>query len=765
MIEISIDGKKIKSEIGKSIIQVADEAGIYIPRFCYHKKLSVAANCRMCLVEVEKSPKTLPACSTHITDGMVVSTKSSQTRKSQKAVMEFLLRNHPLDCPVCDQGGVCDLQDLAMGFGKIEEAYDDTKRVVKDQNLGPLVETAMTRCILCTRCVRFGEEIGGNQDLGVMGRGENSYIGMSSKNMLESSVSGNIIDICPVGSLVSKPSKFIGRSWEMRQLPSISLHDCVGSNIYVHTINNKVIRTISRKNEDINSVWISDRDRFSYSAVDSKDRCIEPMILEDGEWKTTSFKKAIKFASVGLKNIIEKYGNNSFGSLASSNLTTEEYFLLQKISRYFGNNNLDNRLKDESFCYNKLDINSISSHKGLLLLGLNPEIEQPILAIKIREAIKNGTKVVGMHWLSADNKMSNFTKINMGINKWLGILVSAAASLDIALPKELQKYVYNFSKEVSIILDVLRKKNSLILMGSSFLQNPNAQLLQYIVNLIVEKLNISKFALFDGANNIGARMAGFAPHKLPENENSFKPGYSFREMVNSNLSAYIMSDIENSSDTSLSSTLHNALNKAEFVIQFTSYVNDEMLNYSNVIIPKSTFFENEGTTYNLSGIRQSFSPVYKSKVLPFWQIIQEFSQNLGLQSVDYKDIIELSNNIKNVDLDSDENICQTNNISLDAQLYRVSYWPIYNVDSIVKRSKPLQESFLAMEECAFMNEETLHNNNLNIDSVVRFKQNEDIFELKVKVNNSLSSKCIFIPVGFLESKVKGSLYGNLTIIK
>lgn len=349
MATIEIDGKTFEVENGKTIIEVADDAGIHIPRFCYHKKLSVAANCRMCLVEVENGRKPVPACATPITNGMKVFTKSEEALHSQKVVMEFLLINHPLDCPICDQGGECELQDVSMGFGADETSYTESKRAVEDDNLGTLIATEMTRCIHCTRCVRFGDEVAGVRELGATGRGEKMQIGTYVQHSMTSEVSANIIDLCPVGALTSKPYRFTARPWELVQHDSLAPHDCLGSNIYVHTRNNKLMRVVPKENEQLNETWISDRDRFSYLGLNATSRAGKPQIKRNGLWETVDWETALKFTADGLSRVIKQNGPEQVAAFASSSASTEELYLLQKLMRELGVNNLDHRLQQVDF--------------------------------------------------------------------------------------------------------------------------------------------------------------------------------------------------------------------------------------------------------------------------------------------------------------------------------------------------------------------------------------------------------------------------------
>src|SRR3990167_4623343 len=407
-VEIEIDGKSLKAKPNQMIIQVADEAGIYIPRFCYHKQLAIAANCRMCLVEVDKVPKTLPACATPVVPGMKIFTRSTKALAAQKAVMEFLLINHPLDCPICDQGGECELQDLSMGYGSSQSSYEEGKRAVKDKDIGPLVETFMTRCIQCTRCVRFGDEIAGLRELGAVGRGEHMEISTYVEHALHSDISGNIIDLCPVGALTSKPFLYTARAWELDQHPSIAAHDCIGSNIYVHTRYVKVMLVVPHENMTLNEMWISDRDRFSYESLYHSDRLMKPLIRVENKWQETDWETALDFAAKGLQDVIHHHGVDQVGALASPNSTLEEFYLLQKLLRQVGSSHIEHRLRQVDFRDQETaslfpalsgSIADIENAEVILLIGSNIQKEQPILASRLRKASLKGTKIISINMM------------------------------------------------------------------------------------------------------------------------------------------------------------------------------------------------------------------------------------------------------------------------------------------------------------------------------------------------------------------------------
>ena len=402
MINFEIDGKPVSVPKNGTVMDGANQLGIYIPHFCYHKKLSIAANCRMCLVQVEKAPKPLPACATPAMEGMKVFTHSGQAVTAQKGVMEFLLINHPLDCPICDQGGECQLQDLAVGYGASSSRYTEAKRVVTNKNLGPLISTDMTRCIHCTRCVRFGQEIAGIMELGMAGRGEHAEILSFVGSTVDSELSGNVIDLCPVGALVSKPFRYSARTWELSRRKSISPHCGLGSNLIVQVKQNRVMRVLPRENEEINECWLSDKDRFSYEGLNSEERLSKPMIRRDGEWHECNWQTALEFVANGLKAVKEKYGAQRIGALTSAHSTLEELYLLQKLMRGFGSENVDHRLRQSDFRADDhlqgapwlgMGIADLSRLKSALVIGSTLRKDHPLIAQRLRQAVKQGAQL------------------------------------------------------------------------------------------------------------------------------------------------------------------------------------------------------------------------------------------------------------------------------------------------------------------------------------------------------------------------------------
>ena len=425
MVEIELDGKKVEIAPGSMVMHAAEKAGVYIPHFCYHKKLSIAANCRMCLVEVEKAPKALPACATPVTQGMIVRTKSKKALEAQQSVMEFLLINHPLDCPICDQGGECQLQDLAVGYGAGSTRFGEEKRVVAPKDIGPLVSTQeMTRCIHCTRCVRFGEEIAGVMELGMVNRGEYAEITTIHVGTLDSELSGNAIDLCPVGALTSKPFRYNARTWELSRRKSVSPHDSTGANLIVQVKNHKVMRVVPMENEAVNECWIADRDRFSYEALNSEERLTSPMIKQGGQWQEVDWQTALNYVVKGLNQVKDQYGPAGVGALVSPHSTLEELYLAAQLVRGLGSDNIDYRLRNAQFNafegvrWLGMPIAALQELQSVLVLGSNLRKDHPLFAQRVRQAAKRGCKVFA---------------INAQVQDWaLPVTASAVAAKDWA---------------------------------------------------------------------------------------------------------------------------------------------------------------------------------------------------------------------------------------------------------------------------------------------------------------------------------------------
>ena len=612
-IEIDIDGKKIKTQAGKMLIQVADENDIYIPRFCYHKKLTVAANCRMCLVEVEKAPKTLPACATPVNDGMKVFTQSAKTLESQRAVMEFLLINHPLDCPICDQGGQCELQDYSMGYGKDNSSYNEEKRAVANDDFGPLIATEMTRCIQCTRCVRFGKEILGQQEIGVLNRGEHEQIGTYVKQTLSHEMSGNIIDLCPVGALLSKPFLYKARAWELDAHNSISPHDGVGSHLSVHTRRNEVMRVVPRENEAINESWISDRDRFSYQGL-SVDRLEKPMIKDDktDEWREVEWPVALNFASNAFEKIKAAHGANQIGALLSPNSTLEEAYLIQKLCQHLESAQVTSNLRQtdpELMMIPGLNIpiSEIENQKTILLVGSHLRNDQPILAHLVRKAALKGAKI---HVIDMIRHPYQFD----------------LASEAIVKPSEFATAVSSFvttgsssATTGSSSRDMIAG-SSLIIMGENALNYPDASKIQSLLNKLAIETNSIFAQLPEGANAMGCAKV------LPQTK------------INASLKAYLLHNIEPEFDVANPQKLQYDLLSADMVVAVTPFISENLKKVAKVLLPCAAFTETSGTFINLAREQHSFTGCVtpKGEARPAWKIYRVLGNLLNIPDFNFE---------------------------------------------------------------------------------------------------------------------------------
>ncbi len=713
MVNIEIDGKKLTAEAGSMIIEVADANDVYIPRFCYHKKLSVAANCRMCLVEVSNIPKAVPACATPVADGMVVQTSSDSAREAQKAVMEFLLINHPLDCPICDQGGECELQDLAVGFGDDDSSYCENKRVVHDKNIGPLIETEMTRCIHCTRCVRFGMEIAGIRELGMLGRGETAEIGTFVGKCVDSEVSGNIIDLCPVGALTAKPSRYKYRPWELQGTPSIAAHDCLGSNIDIHHRRGKVIRVVPRENEAVNEVWISDRDRYSYEALNSDSRLKSPMIKEDGQWKTVDWQTALERVVGGLNGVLQKHGSESIGALASPSATTEEFYLLQKLMRNLGSGNIDHRLRQLDFSDSEndplfpelgRDIASLETLDASLLIGCNLRKELPLAALRLRKSTFTGKVcVINQQDYEFNFKLAekNIVAADNFAEEIAAVLKAACEDLpENTLDSEWQKLISDVgvSDNHKHIADLLKQDSSTqgkqraIILGAVAQSHADFATLRALARKLAEVTGASYGVISSGANSAGAYLAGAIPHRRPDEAEA--NGKNVSQMLADDLKAFLLLNVEPDKDTLQSEAALSAMKQAEFVVSLTPFNDGEVLDYADVLLPQAAFSETSGSYVNLNGISQSFIGAAPAcgEARPGWKILRVLGNFMEFDGFDYESseavLDEMTSRIAGQSINNDIRLPA----SLKSDSGDVAEVGIYAIDSIVRRASALQQT-------------------------------------------------------------------------
>ncbi len=536
VINVEVDGRALKARKGQMIMQLTDAAGIYVPRFCYHEKLSIAANCRMCLVEVEKAPKPMPACATPVAEGMKVFTRSARALAAQKATMEFLLINHPLDCPICDQGGECELQDLALGFGAASSRFDERKRVVKDKNLGPLISTDMTRCIHCTRCVRFTAEIAGMQELGATGRGEWMEIGTWIEKTVDHELSGNVIDLCPVGALNSKPFRHRARSWEMTEHAMVSPHDGIGTNLWGHVLRGRLMRVVPRANEEINEAWIADRDRFSYEGIYDPERLREPMMRIEGQWRAVSWETALEAAANMLREAMKAAGPDRIGFLASPGSTTEEAFLVARLARGLGSHNVDSRLRQLDFSDQARDpvfpglgmpLRDVDSLGGLLLAGCHVRDEAPLLAHRVRKAALSGCEV---SLLSTEPQQCHFPVLHQAVVGAADLAAELAALADGGATSDARR----------AIVESLSSGRAAIVLGGVAMRHTHFADLRAAAAALAARTGATLGFLPDGGNAVGAAIAGALPHRIPGGQPDPRPGLDLRGMLESPLAACLL---------------------------------------------------------------------------------------------------------------------------------------------------------------------------------------------------------------------------------
>ena len=697
MIEIQLDGQKVEVLEGSTVMHAAEKAGTYIPHFCYHKKLSIAANCRMCLVDVEKAPKPMPACATPVTQGMIVHTKNDKAIKAQKGVMEFLLINHPLDCPICDQGGECQLQDLAVGYGGSESRYEEDKRVVFHKDVGPLVSMQeMSRCIHCTRCVRFGQEVAGVMELGMSHRGEHAeietFVGMS----VDSELSGNMIDICPVGALTSKPFRYSARTWELSRRKSISPHDSTGTNLIVQVKANKVMRVVPLENEDINECWIADRDRFSYEALNSDERLTSPMLKQGGEWKTVDWQTALEYVANGLKQIKADHGAASIGTLASPHSTLEELYLAASLMRGLGSNNIDYRLRHAEFSNSSsvrwlgTSIASLSQLQRVLVVGSNLRKDHPLFAQRIRQSVRKGCALNAIN-STAELRTADAWAMPVAnamlsdYGSWVQSLAEIAAA--IAADKGVTAPAAGQATDTAkaIAKSLMGGERKAILLGNAAAHHANASSLLVLANWIGEQTGASVGYLTEAANTVGAQLANASPGDK---------GLNAGQMLEGKLKAVILLNNEPEFDSAAGIDAVKSLNEAQMVVTLSPFKAN--MSFSDVLLPIAPFTETPGTFVNAEGRIQGFHAVVKplGDTRPAWKVLRVLANLLGLPGFDFESSQDVLKQIPGSDAshvaaDKLGNECTAAITSSAADSIPVVA-SIYQLDGLVRRATSLQ---------------------------------------------------------------------------
>jgi len=711
IVNIEIDGVPRTARKGQMIIEVTDAIDTYVPRFCYHEKLSIAANCRMCLVEVEKVPKPLPACATPVAEGMKIFTRSERARVAQKATMEFLLINHPLDCPICDQGGECELQDLAMGFGRDASRYTERKRVIKDRDIGPLVSTDMTRCIYCTRCVRFGEEIAGVQQLGTIGRGEHTEVASFIGQGLDHELSGNVIDLCPVGALNSKPFRYQARSWEMTQQETISPHDCVGSNLYAHVRRGRVMRMVPRANDEINETWISDRDRFSYEAIYSDDRLLSPEIKDGDVWRRVDWATALQAVVDGIRSATGDGAGSALGVLAGPSATLEEAYLLARLGRGFGSANLDHRLRrtdfsdqhaDPAFPSLGISLAGLEAADAIMLIGSDIRREAPMLGHRVRKAALSGARIASIGVDEPDVLFALTASSVVRPSALVAELAAIAAALEVrtgpasGLDGLLRAAVVE-PRHRALAKIFEDASGAHILLGQLVGRHPEFGRLRTLAGAIALTTGATFGFVTEGANAAGAAQAGLLPHRDAGGESVTKPGLDASAMLSKALRAYLLFGVEPELDTAAGDSALGVLADARFVACVTPFVSENMREYARVLLPAGTFAETSGTYVNGEGRWQSFEGVARplGECRPGWKVLRVLGNLAGFEDFDYTDSVAVREELRAV---MDQQPPAQQLPDLDAELavgaaeQMLEQVPMYDIDPLVRRSAPLQAS-------------------------------------------------------------------------
>lgn len=759
MLNIEIDGKQLTVAPGSTIIDAADAGGIYIPRFCYHKKLTVAANCRMCLVQVEKAPKPLPACATPVTDGMKVMTNSESAVKAQKGVMEFLLINHPLDCPICDQGGECELQDLAVGYGASASRYTEEKRVVFNKNIGSLITTDMTRCINCTRCVRFGQEIGGIMEMGQVGRGEHAEITTFIEGAINSELSGNIIDLCPVGALTSKPFRYSARAWELTTRPSVSPHDGLGANLSVQTKDNRVFRVLPRDNEEINECWLSDKDRFAYEGLNAADRLQRPMIKRNGEWHECDWSEALDFVSTALKRIRDEQGGEQIAALASPHSTLEELYLLQKLMRGMGSNNVDYRLRQSDFSADAamqgaswlgMAIADLSQLNSVLIVGSTLRADHPLLAHRLRQAVKRGAE------LNLINPVDDDLLCRVA-NKAI-----VAPDAMVEMLNQVRRALAGESVDATaqaIAASLKQSERKAVLLGNLAQHHPRYAELHALAQQIAELSGSKLGFLGEAANSVGAYLAGAVPGE---------GGMNVARMLDTPRRAYILLGVEAELDTYNSAQTLAALQSAQLVVALSSY-KGKALDYAHVLLPVAPFTETSGTFVNTEGRAQNFNAVVKplGETRPGWKVLRVLGNLMEAAGFDYDSAEQVRDEVLSGDIAAKlNNSLQSFSIKpprAKSGLQRIGEVSAYQADAIVRRAPALQKTAAAALQGVWMNAATLASVGVAEGADVSVSQGAGSAVFKALRDERLPTGCVRLAAGHSATAMLGGMLDEIVL--
>jgi len=696
MADITLDGKPVTVPDGSMVMHAADAAGVYIPHFCYHKKLTIAANCRMCLVDIEKAPKPMPACATPVTNGMIVRTKSDKALKAQQSVMEFLLINHPLDCPICDQGGECQLQDLAVGYGGSASRYHEEKRVVLRKDVGPLISMEeMSRCIHCTRCVRFGQEVAGVMELGMIHRGEHSEITTVHGGTVDSELSGNMIDICPVGALTSKPFRYSARTWELSRRKSVSPHDSTGANLIVQVKGGQVMRVLPLENDEVNECWIADRDRFSYEALNSDRRLAQPMIKQGGQWQAVDWNTALGYVADGLKRVIAEFGAQGVGALGAPHATVEELHLLAKLVRGLGSENIDVRTRHADFAnaapagrarWLGTSIASLSKLERAFVVGSFLRKDHPLFAQRLRQAQRHGAEISSLNAVHDDWAMTVAHKLTAAPSGWADALAQVAAAIAAAKGVAAPAPADASAAAKAVATSLLSGERKAVLLGNAAMQHPQAAQLLALAQWIGSQTGATVGYLGESGNSVGAQLVGALPRA---------GGLNAGQMLSQPMKALFLLGIEPAFDAADAAAARAALKDAGLVVSMTPF-KDANADIADVLLPVAPFTETGGSLVNAEGRLQSFHGVVKplGDTRPAWKVLRVLGNLLGLSGFEQETVEEVRAEAIGNDIAARLDNTATASIGVPAAasagLERIADVPIYTTDVIVRRAPSLQ---------------------------------------------------------------------------
>jgi NADH-quinone oxidoreductase subunit G len=773
MPKITIDGRETEVRNGATVMDAANGLGIYIPHFCYHKKLSIAANCRMCLVQIDKAPKPMPACATPVAEGMKVSTSSEYAKQAQNGVMEFLLINHPLDCPICDQGGECQLQDLAVGYGNSASRFTEEKRVVLNKNLGPLISTDMTRCIHCTRCIRFGQEVGGIMELGMIGRGEHAEIIAFVGKTVDSELSGNAIDLCPVGALTSKPFRYTARNWELSRRKSVSPHDSLGSNLVVQVKQNRVMRVLPLENEELNECWLSDRDRFSYEGLNSEERLQRPMLKEEGRWREVDWQAALEHVARNLSEIRFKYDPGEIGALASPHSTLEEMAGLGKLMRAMGSDNVDFRLRQSDFTADGkrvgipwlgMKVADLAQLDRVLVIGSFLRKDHPLVASRLRQLAKGGASINVLHCADDDLMMPVANKAIVppsGLAGALAQVVKAAAEVrQKPVPTGLSGVGASGAAR-AIASSLASGRNTAILLGNLAAQHPQAAQLQLLAQELAAALGARFGFLGEAANSVGGYLAGCIP---------LESGLNARTMLEQPRKAYLLLNAEPDFDCHDARTAIKAMGAADMVVAMASF-RSFAADYADVLLPIVPFTETSGTFVNCEGRMQSFNGVVKplGEARPAWKVLRVLGNLMSLRGFDYESTEAIRDEMCTPDAVAGRLDNRLSGLALDLEsaagegVQRIADVPIYFGDPIVRRAVSLQRTRDALPPRAWVGPALAQSLGVKTGERVRVRQGEGEAVIEVGVDERLPGGCMRLAAAHRHTSGLGPMFGTVSI--